>query len=171
MQRGKPRPGWDSISRDSNHAIRCADSKKLRRLTLFCSFLPFTYAAGAILPVSGFLPLSLIWTFSGRRWFSVASSVFVALRVPDLRPVYAFLTRALQDQGIASDLVIPITLITLAVALSSFVLETWLVKKWMTARVRTFAPRLLNEDSAWRLAWTCRRRDLSGAGRNPVSPV
>jgi hypothetical protein len=101
-----------------------------RGLAFFSSLLPFAYFAGAILPVSAMLPLSLIWALSGKKWFAFASVIFIGLRLPDLQGVFLMLLRMLEATGIAQALVIPITLFTGALVLLFFVLDAWLMKRW-----------------------------------------
>ncbi|MDA4123235.1 MAG: hypothetical protein OK456_08665 [Thaumarchaeota archaeon] len=112
-------------------------------MMFFCSILPFAYFAGAILPISAFVPLSLIWTFSGRRWFLLASTFFFALRIPDLQGVSLFLSQALKTLGMDPVSSALIMWATAGIVLSLFLFETWLLKRWITTKVSRYAPRLL----------------------------
>jgi hypothetical protein len=124
-----------------NSYLRSGSMRK--GMMLFCSFLPFAYFAGIVLPLSAFVPLSLIWTFSGRKWFILASSFFFVLRIPDLQGISLFLSQSLSTLGIDPVFTAVIMWITAAIVVSLFLLETWLMKRWIKSKVTRYAPRLL----------------------------
>jgi hypothetical protein len=104
--------------------------KDKRGLAFFSSLLPFAFFAGVVFPMSAILPLSLIWALSGKKWFAVASTIFIGLRLPDLQGVFLMLLRMLGSTGIASVLVAPIVLFTGALVCLFFVVDAWLMKRW-----------------------------------------